>query len=135
MMSILSNSNIPKNNTMTLIQRRGLSSLGPNTTLYGEESLAENGEIEELHYLMVRVEKMKKTMLGKVEGRSKSVIEQTDYKKNCDPKTKGPNENDAKEELLYQIHDLDTEGKLHESTHMSATSHNLNQLGNVIVIE
>lgn len=101
MMSILSNSNMPKNNTMTLIQRRGLSSLGPNTTLYGEESLAENGEIEELHYLMVRVEKMKKTMLGKVEGRSKSVLEQTEYKKNLDPKTKGPDENDAKEELLY----------------------------------
>jgi hypothetical protein len=78
MMSILSNSQVHKNNTMTLIKnsaghpvhgRAGLSSLGPNTTIYGEESLVENGEIEELHYLMVRVEKMKKTMLGKVEGR------------------------------------------------------------------
>ena len=56
---------------MTLIkgQRGGLSSLGPHTTIYGEESLIENGEIEELHYLMVRVEKMKKQMLGKVEGK------------------------------------------------------------------
>ena len=56
---------------MTLIkgQRAGLSSLAPNTTIYGEESLIENGEIEELHYLMVKVEKMKKQMLGKVEGK------------------------------------------------------------------
>ena len=46
-----------------------MSSLGPHTTIYGEESLIENGEIEELHYLMVRVEKMKKQMLGKVEGK------------------------------------------------------------------
>ena len=64
MMSILSTSQQVghKNNTMTLIkgQRGGLSSLGPHTTIYGEESLIENGEIEELHYLMVRVEKMKK---------------------------------------------------------------------------
>ena len=42
-----------KNNTMTLIRggsniRGGMSSLGPNTTIYGEESLIENGEIEEL---------------------------------------------------------------------------------------
>ena len=45
----------------------GLSSLVHNTTIYGEENFVENGEIEELHYLMVRVEKMKKAMLGKVE--------------------------------------------------------------------
>lgn len=39
----------------------GLSSLGPNSsTIQGEESLIENGEIEELHYLMVKVERMKK---------------------------------------------------------------------------
>ena len=38
-----------------------------NTTIYGEENFVENGEIEELHYLMVRVEKMKKAMLGRVE--------------------------------------------------------------------
>jgi hypothetical protein len=53
---------------MTLIKgsavnRAGLSSIGPNTTIFGEEYLVENGEIEELHYLMVRVEKMKKSML------------------------------------------------------------------------
>lgn len=59
---------------MTLIKgsganRGGLSSIGPNTTIFGEEYFAENGEIEELHYLMVRVEKMKKTMLQRVEGR------------------------------------------------------------------
>ena len=52
---------------MTLIRganaRGGLSSLGgPNTTIYGEESLIENGEIEELHYLSVKVERMKKAM-------------------------------------------------------------------------
>ena len=62
-----------KNNTMTLIRggsniRGGMSSLGPNTTIYGEESLIENGEIEELHYLSVRVERMKKVMLNRVEG-------------------------------------------------------------------
>ena len=58
---------------MTLIRgqnhmRGGLSSLGPNTTIYGEESLIENGEIEELHYLSVKVERMKKAMLNRVEG-------------------------------------------------------------------
>ena len=55
---------------MTLIKgaRGGLSSLGPNTTIYGEESLVENGEIEELHYLCVKVERMKKAMLNRVEG-------------------------------------------------------------------
>ena len=72
MISILSSSQqIHKNNTMTLIRhnpRGGLSSLGPNTTIYGEESLIENGEIEELHYLSVKVERMKKAMLNRVEG-------------------------------------------------------------------
>ena len=75
MISILSSSQqIQKNNTMTLIRgannaRGGLSSLGgPNTTIYGEESLIENGEIEELHYLSVKVERMKKAMLNRVEG-------------------------------------------------------------------
>ena len=55
---------------MTLIRggRGGLSSLGPNTTIYGEESLIENLEIEELHYLSVKVERMKKAMLNRVEG-------------------------------------------------------------------
>ena len=55
---------------MTIIKGNragGLSSLGHHTTIYGEESL-ENGEIEEMHYLMVRVERMKKQMLGKIEG-------------------------------------------------------------------
>ena len=63
---------------MTLIRAKGgLSSLAPNTTIYGEESFIENGEIEELHYLSVKVEKMKKAMLCKVEGRetSKSVLD------------------------------------------------------------
>ena len=59
---------------MTLIRsggaanRGGLSSLAPNTTIYGETDLVENGEIEELHYLSVKVERMKKAMLCKVEG-------------------------------------------------------------------
>ena len=84
MMSILSNSQVYRNNTMTLIKGNragGLSSLGHHTTIYGEESLIENGEIEEMHYLMVKVERMKKQMLGKVEGRrlgSKSVLEKNE---------------------------------------------------------
>jgi hypothetical protein len=59
-----------KNNTIQLVRSNainGLSSLIHNTTIYGEENFVENGEIEELHYLMVRVEKMKKAMLGRVE--------------------------------------------------------------------
>ena len=59
-----------KNNTIQLVRAgtgNGLSSLVHNTTIYGEENFVENGEIEELHYLMVRVEKMKKAMLGRVE--------------------------------------------------------------------
>ena len=77
MMSIFSNSQAQKNNTMTLIKgsavnRAGLSSIGPNTTIFGEEYLVENGEIEELHYIMVRVEKMKKSMLARVEGRAEA---------------------------------------------------------------
>lgn len=74
MMSILSNSQAYRNNSMTIIKgnRGGLSSLGHNTTIYGEESLAENGEIEEMHYLMVRVERIKKQMLANVEGTRKT---------------------------------------------------------------
>ena len=76
MMSILSTSQVNKNNTMTLIKNsavnRGLSSIGPGMTIFGEDYLAEHGEIEELHYLMVRVEKMKKSMLQRVEGRQDS---------------------------------------------------------------
>ena len=70
MMSILSNSQAYRNNSMTIIKgnRGGLSSLGHNTTIYGEESLAENGEIEEMHYLMVRVERIKKQMLASNES-------------------------------------------------------------------
>lgn len=103
-MSILSNSQVYRNNTMTLrIGNRvgGLSSLGPHTTIYGEESLIENGEIEELHYLMVKVEKMKKQMLGKVEGRatSKSVLEKSQPAIEMD-------EIDIKEEMLYRSTDI-----------------------------
>jgi hypothetical protein len=77
--SILSNSQGPvpqhalthgKNNTIQLVRSNalnGLSSLVHNTTIYGEENFVENGEIEELHYLMVRVEKMKKALLVRVE--------------------------------------------------------------------
>lgn len=114
MMSILSNSHAQKNNTMTLIKggRGGLSSLGPNTTLYGEESLVENGEIEELHYLMVRVEKMKKTMLGKVEGRARSAMEMADGPHKLQAHNKQQNtsptqldDDEAKEEMLYRVYD------------------------------
>ena len=80
---------------MTLIKGNragGLSSLGHNTTIYGEESLVENGEIEEMHYLMVKVERMKKQMLGKVEGiriKAQSALEKR-------------SEIDLKEDLLYE---------------------------------
>lgn len=79
---------------MTLIKgQRGLSSLAPNTTIFGEDYLAENGEIEELHYLSVRVEKMKKAMLQRVEGRQ-------------DSKQKAIiNIADEQEEALYRVGD------------------------------
>lgn len=56
------------NTTTQMRGGAGLSSLAPHTTIYGEESLIENGEIEELHYLSVKVERMKKAMLNRVEG-------------------------------------------------------------------
>ena len=93
-MSILSNTQAYRNNSMTIIRgnRGGLSSLGHHTTIYGEESLAENGEIEEMHYLMVRVERIKKQMLANVEGtrtKAKSALENiTDI--------------DMKEDMLYE---------------------------------
>src|SRR6056300_967412 len=91
-----------KNNTMTLIKgaKAGLSSLAPNTTIYGEESLIENGEIEELHYLSVKVERMKKAMLNRVEGLC-----------NTEDKSAKPvgnlliDENDRREEMLYRSMD------------------------------
>lgn len=109
---------------MTLIRgagagnpRGGLSSLGgPNTTIYGEESLIENGEIEELHYLSVKVERMKKAMLNRVEG----IASQSEIKgkvasgagKNGsaagDVKKTGNliiDENDIREEMLYRSMD------------------------------
>ena len=79
--------------------RAGLSSIGPNTTIYGEEYMVENGEIEELHYLMVRVEKMKKTMLGKVESRY-------DPNQNKDKSGNFINMIDEKEEALYRIGEI-----------------------------
>jgi len=89
---------------MTLIrganQRGGRSSLAPNTTIYGEESLIENGEIEELHYLSVKVERMKKAMLNRVEG-----LNHTEAK---DPKPSSYlliDENDRREEMLYRSMD------------------------------
>lgn len=108
MISILSSSQqIPINNTMTLIKtaKGGLSSLGPNTTIYGEESLVENGEIEELHYLSVKVERMKKAMLNKVEGReqSKSALDMhASTKPNQKNSSPVIDENDRKEEMLYR---------------------------------
>ena len=94
MMSILSNSQAYRNNSMTIIKgnRGGLSSLGHHTTIYGEESLAENGEIEEMHYLMVRVERIKKQMLANVEGTRKAV--QSGLEKMADM--------DMKEDMLYE---------------------------------
>ena len=83
--------------------RGGLSSLGPNTTIYGEESLIENGEIEELHYLSVKVERMKKAMLNRVEG-----LNQTEIKDQL-KKDAGNNllidDNDRREEMLYRSMD------------------------------
>lgn len=125
MMSILSSSQqIQKNNTMTLIRgapnaRGGLSSLGgPNTTIYGEESLIENGEIEELHYLSVKVERMKKAMLNRVEGidRSQSEMKGKIGSKNAPADLKKSSnliidENDIREEMLYRSMDnlIDTQ--------------------------
>lgn len=84
--------------------------MGPNTTIYGEESLIENGEIEELHYLSVKVERMKKAMLNKVEGReiSKSVLDKHVSAQNTTKKVSGSviDENDRKEEMLYRSTDL-----------------------------
>lgn len=104
---------------MTLIRganaRGGLSSLGgPNTTIYGEESLIENGEIEELHYLSVKVERMKKAMLNRVEGNSQSEMKNKVgiagkiSGNGSDIKTKGNliiDENDIREEMLYRSMD------------------------------
>lgn len=70
--SILS-SQAPKTNSLTLVKGRrvGLFTIGP--TLFTEDH--EHGEIEEMHYLMVRVEKMKKALLHKVEGKQQIVKE------------------------------------------------------------
>ena len=114
MISILSSSQqMQKNNTMTLIRhnpRGGLSSLAPNTTIYGEESLIENGEIEELHYLCVKVERMKKAMLNRVEGleeASNSAIKTKEVSVKPIDKSQNPliDENDLKEEMLYRSMD------------------------------
>lgn len=102
---------------MTLIRgtnaRGGLSSLGgAHTTIYGEESLIENGEIEELHYLSVKVERMKKAMLNRVEGgtnhsemKSKVALAGNN---GTDSKKTGNliiDENDLREEMLYKSMD------------------------------
>ena len=71
---------------MTLA-KRGLSSIGgfPAITIYGAgDGELEHGEIEELHYLMVRVEKMKKTMLAKVELKEELAGGEVNVKKNPD---------------------------------------------------
>ncbi len=54
--------------TTNIHNRGGLSSLGPNTTIYGEEYLVEKGEIEEMHYICDKVERMKKAMINREEG-------------------------------------------------------------------
>lgn len=89
---------------MTLIRhnpRAGLSSLGPNTTIYGEESLIENGEIEELHYLSVKVERMKKAMLNRVEGLSEKETKEL----KPEPSKLLIDDNDRREEMLYRSMD------------------------------
>ena len=89
---------------MTLIrhnQRAGLSSLGPHTTIYGEESLIENGEIEELHYLCVKVERMKKAMLNRVEG----LMEKEENELKPEPTKLLIDENERREEMLYRSMD------------------------------
>ena len=102
---------------MTLIRganaRGGLSSLGgPNTTIYGENELIENGEIEELHYLSVKVERMKKAMLNRVEGGDRSQSEMKGKIGGAISKTgndakKGLviDDNDRREEMLYRSMD------------------------------
>ena len=66
-MSILSTG--PNNIRNTLTLRIGPSaithSVGNPTTFVDEPT--ENSDLEEMHYLMVHVEKMKKQMLGRIE--------------------------------------------------------------------
>ena len=127
---------------MTLIRgtnpRGGLSSLGgAHTTIYGEESLIENGEIEELHYLSVKVESMKKAMLNRVEGtacqsemKSKVALAGSNGQ---DAKKTGNliiDENDLKEEMLYRSMDnlIDTQtggGDILNSNGQAVNSSNL----------
>ena len=102
---------------MTLIRggangRGGLSSLAPNTTIFGEESLIENGEIEELHYLSVKVERMKKAMLNRVEGLSQSELKAGgSFAKQQQAKNLIMDENERREEMLYRSMDnlIDTQ--------------------------
>ncbi len=90
--------------TTNIHNRGGLSSLGPNTTIYGEESLVENGEIEELHYLCVKVERMKKAMLNRVEGLNQTEIKE--HKKDVESSSNILiDENDRREEMLYRSMD------------------------------
>ena len=74
--------------------------------------MIENGEIEELHYLSVKVERMKKAMLNRVEGTSqsemKNKIGSVVGKNGLDAKKTGNliiDENDLREEMLYRSMD------------------------------
>ena len=80
--------------------------------------MIENGEIEELHYLSVKVERMKKAMLNRVEGTSQSEMKNrigsVAGKNGLDAKKTGNlilDENDIREEMLYRSMDnlIDTQ--------------------------
>lgn len=74
--------------------------------------MIENGEIEELHYLSVKVERMKKAMLNRVEGLElggESAIGGTTKEKMVKAAGSSSNalvdDNDRKEEMLYRSMD------------------------------
>ena len=74
MMSILSGGANHLRNTISLRIGGGPHALthsdGQTNTVLVDEG-TENSNIEEMHYLMVQVEKLKKTMLYKIEGTKK----------------------------------------------------------------
>lgn len=74
--------------------------------------MIENGEIEELHYLSVKVERMKKAMLNRVEGLElggESAIggttKETMVKAAGSSSNALVDDNDRKEEMLYRSMD------------------------------
>ena len=65
---------------MTLKHGRGITSTfrGHTTTFILDEP-TEESNLEETHYLLVHVEKMKKKMLGKTEGEGVSNLDESEF--------------------------------------------------------